>query len=772
MVFVFYFKFLNADSPVSLLMALKYGLNGIVNGLVANMLIYFGLSGEPVAVDGKNSSVVRFGNIIYILGIISIILPVLIVVVISGRQEFHRLVADTESRLEDNSSRIAESLQLWRQQHLQAVTSLARVASVYGTNPNWLLQKSTELLTVSNPGFYNMYVANREGTATASFPLTSGSGKKTVGLNFSGRRYFNDLKSTLEPVVSNVFEDREVGPGAVIAVSVPVVNGGRFQGFACGTLDLTEMGNYLRMLSAGGNSGITVVDQENKIIASTSSDLAPLQQFEHKKETGRLADMISGIPAGAGKPVFEQWKDSFIYHENTIAETFPWKVVLEEPVAPYIDYLYGFYIRNLAVLLIITLLTMPAAEYAGRKLLGPLSKYIEPVGENSDMQAGRGTVGVTDRSVLELDALVKSFRSMSNELSQSFTNMKKANEAFRDMAFNDPLTGLYNRLYFEEKIKYFDRPEYAPVGIIVCDIDGLKLVNDTVGHDSGDGMLVAMADIFRDSLRGDDVIARIGGDELGAILPNIDNVTLKNICCRIRNAVVKYNAGNPDLPLSISMGSSLMKGEFQKLEEVFRAADNNMYREKLHRGQSARSAIVHTLMSTLKARDYITEGHADRLQGLLTGLARAVFPTEDREADLVLFAQFHDIGKVGLPDRILFKPGPLTSGEMEEMRKHCEIGHNIAQSSPDLVPIADWILKHHEWWNGKGYPIGLAEEEIPLECRILAIVDAYDAMTSDRPYRKAMSRKDALLEIKRCAGTQFDPGLAQKFINLFEDHVV
>lgn len=147
----------------------------------------------------------------------------------------------------------------------------------------------------------------------------------------------------------------------------------------------------------------------------------------------------------------------------------------------------------------------------------------------------------------------------------------------------------------------------------------------------------------------------------------------------------------------------------------------------------------------------------------MASLARSLELPEDRFNYLLLLAQFHDLRKVGIPDRILFKPGPLTEEEWREIQKHSEIGHRIAQSVPDLAPIADWILKHHERWDGHGYPLGLSGEDIPLECRILAIADAYDSMTSDRPYRKAMSREEAIGELKRCMGTQFDPQLTEKF---------
>ena len=148
---------------------------------------------------------------------------------------------------------------------------------------------------------------------------------------------------------------------------------------------------------------------------------------------------------------------------------------------------------------------------------------------------------------------------------------------------------------------------------------------------------------------------------------------------------------------------------------------------------------------------------------MIVELAQNVGLSDSRLSDLRLFGHFHDVGKVGIPDEILFKPGRLNQEEFEIMKRHCEIGYRIAQSSGDLAPIADWILKHQEWWNGQGYPLGIKAEAIPLPCRILSIVDAYDAMTNDRPYRKAMFHKDAIAELERCAGTQFDPELVKAF---------
>jgi len=205
-------------------------------------------------------------------------------------------------------------------------------------------------------------------------------------------------------------------------------------------------------------------------------------------------------------------------------------------------------------------------------------------------------------------------------------------------------------------------------------------------------------------------------------------------------------------------------GGKSSMEELYKEADNQMYREKLHRSQSARSAIVQTLKKALEARDFMTEGHVNRLKLLMVTFAPMIRMSEQSVNDLLLLAQFHDIGKVGIPDSILFKPGYLTPNEYAEMQRHCEIGYRIAQSSPDLAPIADLILKHHEWWNGRGYPLGLKGEGIPLECCILAIADAYDSMTSERPYRKPIPQEEAVAELKKCAGTQFNPELVEMFV--------
>ncbi|MDH7479230.1 MAG: diguanylate cyclase [Syntrophomonadaceae bacterium] len=369
---------------------------------------------------------------------------------------------------------------------------------------------------------------------------------------------------------------------------------------------------------------------------------------------------------------------------------------------------------------------------------------------------------------IRIQERTRELKRINEELLNEISERKRIEAELRYISYHDELTGLYNRRYFEMKLQGLESGGCSSVGLIICDVDGLKFINDTRGHSAGDHLLKKTVEIIKQCLGEGDVLARIGGDEFAVLLTDCTRSQVEELIQRIYDLVESYNRQSKDIPISISLGYAICKKPEMSITRLYKEADNNMYRTKLQQSQNARSSLVNALMQTLRARNLVTEGHADRLQALMTRLARAISLTERSISDLRLLAQFHDIGKIGIPDRILFKPGPFTEEERQEMQRHCEIGHRIALSSLDLAPIADYILKHHEWWNGKGYPFGLKGGEIPLECRILAIADAYEAMTSGRPYRKALAHGEAVVELRRCAGSQFDPGLVEEFIRLFE----
>ncbi len=349
---------------------------------------------------------------------------------------------------------------------------------------------------------------------------------------------------------------------------------------------------------------------------------------------------------------------------------------------------------------------------------------------------------------------------------RDITDRKNQEERLTYISLYDHLTGLYNRAFFEEEMRRFNKSREYPITIISADLNGLKLINDTMGHGLGDKLLETCARILRKSLRSSDILARLGGDEFVAILPRTSEKTGEDIAGRLRSNIALYNQQHPELPLSISIGLATAKEEGESLEETLRKSDFLMYRDKLNNNASTRGHIINTLLGALAERDYIAGGHAQRLSELCLAMGEKLGFTIRQITNLVLLAQVHDLGKLGVPDMILYKKGPLTEEEWEIMRLHPEKGYRIALSAPDLPDVAELILKHHERWDGKGYPLGLKGSEIPIECRVLAIVDAFDAMTNNRPYREAKSCKEAIKRIEEGAGTQFDPELVKVFLSV------
>lgn len=335
------------------------------------------------------------------------------------------------------------------------------------------------------------------------------------------------------------------------------------------------------------------------------------------------------------------------------------------------------------------------------------------------------------------------------------------------LSFHDQVTGLHNRRFFEEQLNRFETGVELPITLIIGDINGLKLTNDIFGHSEGDKLLMKIADILRLSCRECDVIARWGGDEFALILTGADDNLATDMCNRVKAACSLASVDS--IRPSISLGWSVKKSPYQDMQTVLKEAEDRMYRHKLLESKSIRSSILFSLNKTLFEKSSETEEHAQRLSVLSSQIGQEMGLSGNEMDELHVFSILHDIGKIAISDDILAKPGTLTSDEREIMKKHCEIGYRIAQSSQELAYISEYILSHHERWDGNGYPLGLKAKEIPKLSRILAVADAYDVMTHERPYRKPVRHQDAMEEIFQCTGTQFDPAVTAAFTRIMGD---
>lgn len=361
-------------------------------------------------------------------------------------------------------------------------------------------------------------------------------------------------------------------------------------------------------------------------------------------------------------------------------------------------------------------------------------------------------------------------------------------------SLRDSLTNLYNHRYFQESLEKEILKSDAtgkPVSLLILDIDDFSQVNNSYGHSSGDMTLKSIGDAILSTLREADEAYRLSGDKMAVIMPDTRRTEAHIFADRLKNSISNaVKSVFPEKPVTVTIGISTYPAPAGSKDDLISMADGALYWGKysgkntvvvydpevvevVSAEERARKAeeksfldIVMSLAEAVDARDSYTRLHSQGVSFLAGKLAKALEFSNEMISKIEAAGTLHDVGKIGIPDVVLNKPGRLTEEEMDIIKNHPVISAQIIQSTSlkEMVPA---IRSHHERWDGKGYPDGLKGEEIPLEARILAVADTYNAMTTDRPYRKALSVNDALTEIEKCAGTQFDPKIAEVFLSMF-----
>ena len=346
-------------------------------------------------------------------------------------------------------------------------------------------------------------------------------------------------------------------------------------------------------------------------------------------------------------------------------------------------------------------------------------------------------------------------------IARDVSELKAAGEGLSRNAFKDPLTGLYNRAFFEEELKRLDCDRQLPLSIIMGDLNGLKMANDAFGHQVGDNLLKAAAKVLRKICRSSDLLFRWGGDEFVILLPHTREEDAASIVGRIEDAFRKIQVKDMPVPPSMSLGYSAKLHRWQDFANVFRDTEEDMYKKKASESRNIRETILESILASLAHNTPETTEHNLSVRRLCRMLGRGLGLDRLDLEKLDLAAYLHDIGKASVPSDILLKTAPLTDEEWEDVKRHAEAGYKVASAAtPDVASAAEEILSHHERWDGTGYPSGLQGEDIPLLSRIIALADAFDVMTRGTPYRPAKTRDEALREVKEQAGKQFDPNLA------------
>jgi diguanylate cyclase (GGDEF)-like protein len=328
----------------------------------------------------------------------------------------------------------------------------------------------------------------------------------------------------------------------------------------------------------------------------------------------------------------------------------------------------------------------------------------------------------------------------------------------RREAVTDALTGLANRRALELKLQA--RLAEEPVRSFVLafyDLDGFKTYNDTFGHQAGDLLLMRLGARVSEVLPGADIF-RLGGDEFCVL---VDEATGGETAALA--AATALQESGPKFEVGCSYGVVRIPDEAANIESAMLLADARMYEQKGERRPNAADESHQVLVRALAERNGELGQHHDDVAELAVAVCREVGLDGGELLAVRRAAELHDVGKLAIPDEILGKPGPLDAQEWEFMRRHTIVGERIVASATSLRDVAPIVRSSHERWDGGGYPDGLAGQAIPFGARIVAVCDAYDAMTTTRPYREAMSQADAMAELRRCAGHQFDPGVVAAF---------
>lgn len=347
---------------------------------------------------------------------------------------------------------------------------------------------------------------------------------------------------------------------------------------------------------------------------------------------------------------------------------------------------------------------------------------------------------------------------------------KKAEEMMRYLTFHDQTTGLNNRQYYESNIAKIDVVDNYPITVIKMDINGLKLINDAFGYEMGDTLVNRIVSLVKPIICNADMFCRFGGSDFIILYTKVQKSYIDIIMAQINHALTNETIQN--IKVSVSSAYAIKNSDDQNLMSIVNKAEMKLSREKLIDTSSMMSRTIGIIMNSLYEKNPREMEHSKRVATICEMIAQRMNLDSHIVSKLKIAGLMHDIGKIGIPDSILDKPGKLHEEEVNQIRKHSEVGYRILSAANEFSEIADYILAHHERWDGKGYPKGLKETEIPVYARIISVADSFDAMTSDRSYRKAMSLSQAKKEIILNSNIQFDPDIVKIFLEILDDEQI
>ncbi|MEI6602393.1 MAG: HD domain-containing phosphohydrolase [Clostridia bacterium] len=637
-----------------------------------------------------------------------------------------------------------------------------------------VLKKKASILSKSNQDIKAIIFSRPSGEA-----ISFGTKVKSI----VSQPYFVDIMSRkVKSVFGQPSYSSDFGKTPQIILARAIVDkSGKAIGVLSATILLDTVYQRVVDTKIGGGGVAWMIDATERIIVPPDKKIRLFSSVNSMDYNGAL-DFLLFIDSldiqTAGEASYKKTDGQEVYSTfQTIPNTFGWKLIITTVNSEILAPLKTFQFFILLIGGIVFIFSILMSILISRKITAQLFSLVKEVKHISTHT--RKNVHVKGAS-FELKQLEDSINTMADEIHE-YTNLLEEKVALRTkelkdsqqkleyLSFHDPLTGLSNRTLFDAVIKKYDAEEYLPLSIIMGDVNNLKLANDIFGHREGDNLLIEVANVITNSIRENDIAVRWGGDEFIILMPHATGIDAETVCKKIKAKCKKVTQHM--MPISISLGYCEKNEMALSISDAIKEADKMLYTAKMSEGKIAKTKIVQALREKLSNTSIETFEHQERVEKMSVLLGKRLALSKTDLDDVRSLASLHSIGKIGIPSRLLSKEGKLTAEEIGILNTHSEIGYRIAQATPEISRISALILAHNEWWDGTGYPLKLKGNSIPMLSRMVTIIDAFDTMTHHKLYGHVLSNKEALEEIQKMAGKQFDPRLVKEFVALIESKI-
>lgn len=640
--------------------------------------------------------------------------------------------------------------------------------------------------------FDGVLITNRNGIVENFYP----GNQSLIGQNLSDRPYVRNVLNTGRQFVTEPYLAKT--GNMVVAVASPIKdNGGNVTGVITGSINLLTNRTLSRLVESAvvdknisgyvitRNGGLVYHPDTRRLLAQRTDDLI-INNIKDEIKFSKNSTEFNGEELLVGYAPVKQ---------------LGWGVVIQAPVKQALR--AGIELRNkiIIILFMSAVIIFLLSVWQARKISAPLQSLAEGV---EQVAAGNFSVAVDESSQDETGILARTFNSMvgyiktmqADILTQQ-QELRLKNEELLVMAITDGLTKLYNYRYFQDCLTQavtMAEQENQPVALLIIDIDHFKHYNDLFGHQAGDQLLYELGQLLITELGPNDMVARYGGEEFTVILYGASQTDALNMAEKIRRAVEEYPfpgcEQQPAGTLTVSIGVATYPDNAKNKEELIKLADEALYKAKyfsrnkvelyfsvldelkseLNQSEAELINSIKMLVRIVNAKDKYTYGHSERVGKYAVAIAEKMELSVEDIKTIKIGAFLHDIGKIEVSRAILMKRGRLTDEEFDLIKKHPHWGAEMIKTVEALQPVIPLLKHHHERYDGKGYPTGLKGSKIPLHARIMAVADSFDAMTSNRPYGTRKNVKEAVDELKSCAGTQFDPDIVKVFAEMMDDN--